>query len=454
MNAFMLSWHWYFGDGSDTIIYAPFSGDVSHLYASPGSYTVSLAIENSNTCEDSISYDVNVIQGPEAAFEHSGDICQGGTVEFTDMSQGFGTIVQTWLWWFGDPGSGSNNTSSLQNPTHMYSTAGSYQVSLTVTSSTGCQHTVVDTVEIAPPPDLDWFIDPDTTCFGDLVYFFTDPDSTNIPEVINYAWNFGDPASGINDTSNLQNPVHNYSAAGTYTVTLTIINVDGCENTRVHQVDIKSPPVADYDFEQACLGDSTLFTDMSISQTAVINSWLWNFGDPASGAFNTSTLQNTGHIFTDLGTYNVELIVMDYFGCSDTIVKTLVVDYAPTALFKYNQPCEPAGLIYFSDSSFTQVGAAPIVEWLWEIEPGYFSSEINPIYTFGEYDTCYVVNLWVTDANGCVNLFTDSVCVVPPLAGDFDVNRVCNGEFTFFDGYYSPIDDTILWRTSMAVKRP
>jgi PKD repeat protein len=241
MNAYMLSWHWYFGDGSDTIIYAPSSGDVTHLYASPGSYTVSLAIENSNTCEDSITYDVSVIQGPEAAFEHAGDICQGGTVEFTDLSQSFGTVIQTWLWQFGDPGSGSNNTSALQNPTHVYSLSGSYSVSLTVTSNTGCQHTTVDTVEIAPPPPMDWFIDPDTTCFGDLVYFFTDTDSTNISEVINYAWNFGDPASGINDTSNLMNPVHLFSAPGEYSVSLSITSIDGCQNTRVYQVDIKSP---------------------------------------------------------------------------------------------------------------------------------------------------------------------------------------------------------------------
>ena len=121
-----------------------------------------------------------------------------------------------------------------------------------------------------------------------------------------------------------------------------------------------------------------------------------------------------------------------------------MVDFAPTAVFSYDQPCDPPGFVYFNDSSYTQVGAAPITEWLWEIEPGYFSSEISPTYTFDEFDTCYVVHLTVTDANGCENHFSDSVCIVPPLVGDFQVSRVCNGEFTFFESFYEPAEDTIL----------
>ena len=190
--------------------------------------------------------------------------------------------------------------------------------------------------------------------------------------------------------------------------------------------------------------DSTLFTDMSISQSSVITSWLWNFGDPASGAMNSSTLQNTGHVFSALGTYNVQLITTDIMGCSDTIVKTLVVDLAPTAYFNYVQPCEPPGFVYLNDSSWWQPGAAPIVEWLWEIQPGYFSSEINPTYTFDQYDSCYVVHLTVTDANGCENHYTDSVCIVPPLEADFAGTRVCNGDSTFFTSSYAPAEDSIL----------
>ena len=70
-----------------------------------------------------------------------------------------------------------------------------------------------------------------------------------IAEVVSYAWNFGDPASGVNDTSNLQNPTHMYTAPGVYTVTLSIINIDGCENTQMHQVEINARPVADFDYE-------------------------------------------------------------------------------------------------------------------------------------------------------------------------------------------------------------
>ena len=365
-------------------------------------------------------------------------------MQFTDLSQGVGSNLQTWLWHFGDPASGSANTSSLQNPTHVYNTAGTYIVSLTVSTSNACEGTAVDTIEIAPPPPLDWFVSPDTNCFGSLTYFFTDTDTTNTAEVISYAWNFGDPASGINDTSNLQNPTHLFTAPGTYAVSLTIVNVDGCQNTRVHNVQIRRPPVADFTHEQGCLMDSTLFSDESISLGSVIVSWQWDFGDPASGAANTSALQNTGHVFSGVGTYNVQLIATDMAGCADTIIKTITVDMAPMAHFTYNQPCDPPGLVYFSDSSFIPPGAAPITEWLWEIEPGYFSSEINPVYTFDQYDTCYVVHLTVTDQNGCENTVTDTVCVFPPLIGDFASSRVCLGDTTWLWASHSPAEDTIL----------
>ena len=84
------------------------------------------------------------------------------------------------------------------------------------------------------------------------------------------------------------------------------------------------------------------------------------------------------------------------------------------------------------------------MEWLWELEPGYFSSEINPTYTFDQYDTCYVVHLTVTDAGGCENTITDTICVVPPLIGGFEASRVCHQDSTLFTPYYEPEDDTIL----------
>ena len=155
-------------------------------------------------------------------------------------------------------------------------------------------------------------------------------------------------------------------------------------------------------------------------------------------------------MFSALGTFSVQLIATDYSGCSDTIVKTMVVDHAPVSAFTYTQPCDPPGVIYFNDSSFVVPGASPIIEWLWELEPGQFSSQINPVYTFEQADTCYMVSLTVTDANGCSNTFMDSVCVSPPLGVDFAANRVCHGYATFLHGQYLPEQDSITsWRWDM-----
>ena len=138
VSGYIEQWHWYFGDGSDTIVYSPDNPNVSHVYSAAGSYSVSLTVTNSFTCIDSVSYDLSVIQGPEANFDYSGNTCQEAIIQFNDLSIAFQGTIQSWLWQFGDPASGANNTSVLQNPTHVYDTAGSYDVSLAVTTNIGC----------------------------------------------------------------------------------------------------------------------------------------------------------------------------------------------------------------------------------------------------------------------------------------------------------------------------
>jgi len=138
----------------------------------------------------------------------------GQTVTFTDASTG--TAPLTYAWDFGD-----GSTSADQNPTHVYTTAGSYTVALTVTNPKGTDTmtktgyiTVIKAVSLL----VNFTADP-TTGVTPLSVRFTD-ESTNTPS--SWAWDFGDGS-----TSTVQNPVHVYTSSGTYTVTLTATNTGG-----------------------------------------------------------------------------------------------------------------------------------------------------------------------------------------------------------------------------------
>ncbi len=442
-SGYIAQWHWYFGDGNDTIVMYPDDPDITHSYDNPGVYFSSLVITSSSGCKDSTNRVMNIGQGPVALFDHSGNNCAGAMMEFYDLSYAFGIEIISWQWDFGDPSSGVNNTSNLQNPTHVFDVSGTYTVTLQATMVGGCYNVVTQEITIEPAPLAYFYTDPPSGCFGDLTHFYTDPDSTNIAEVVNYLWEFDDPASGANNLSILQNPTHLFTLPGDYNVSLTITDIYDCQNTVVRQINIGEKPLADFSFEKPCIGDSTQFLDGSISGGAIITHWDWDFGDPATAPHNTSSLQNPGHLYSAIGIYEVRLIVTDINGCMDTVYKEIQIDDSPTSAFNFNNQCIPPGTVFFTDLSWPGSSNQPIVDWLWEFEPGVFSSLASPQHTFDKTDTSYQVSLTVTDQIGCEQTSSREVFVMglPTIA--IVSNDVCFGERTLFHAIYQASNDTV-----------
>jgi PKD repeat protein len=152
------------------------------------------------------------------------------SVAFTDTSTGPPT---SWEWTFGDGG-----TSTAQSPSHTYSTAGTYSVSLKVTNSLG-NNTLTKTNYIsvsAPQPPVANFTGSPTNGIVPLTVGFTDTSTGGQPT--SWAWTFGDGG-----TSTAQNPSHIYTAAGTYSVTLTATNTVGSNSiTKTNYITVTPPP--------------------------------------------------------------------------------------------------------------------------------------------------------------------------------------------------------------------
>lgn len=432
-SSYIVTWHWYFGDGQEVIINYPDNPNVAHLYTNAATYAVSLVVTDLYGCEDSTATDLTIVASPIAAFDY-GTSCYQEPVQFTDQSlpNGGGNIVN-WAWDFGDPLSGTSNTSTLQNPTHIFTDFGTYYVQLTVTNATGCFDTITQAVYVNELPVVDFTVDPDSTCVGSITNF------TGIgTDIISWFWEFGDGG-----TASIQNPPHIYTAPGTFYVTLTVEDINGCSNSVTHPVLVNDQPTPLFSFESFCYTDTTHFTDESFSNNSIITSWYWDFDDPASGANNNSTLQNPGHYFTNFGTYQVKLIITDLNGCQDSLTRQVQIFEKPVSGYTYDIVCDPPGTVYFYDESEPGSSGSSINEWYWEIDDGYYSTEINPHYTYTVTDTCYAVTLTVTDLNLCSSSFTDTVCILDPLEVNFTATSVCQGQATFFDASFLPANDTV-----------
>ncbi|HRS40188.1 MAG TPA: PKD domain-containing protein, partial [Bacteroidia bacterium] len=227
---------------------------------------------------------------PVADFTHSATSCLNTPIQFTDQSTTPGGIIFSWIWDFGD-GSGSTQ----QNPTHQYSTPGTYDVSLVIENSLGCTDTVTQTIVIAPPPVAAFTAT--SACVNSNVSF-TDQTS---PAGTSWNWTFGDGGS-----STLQNPTHTYASPGTYNVTLVSTSAGGCIDTVVNPVTVFPLPAINAGADQTiCAGASTTLSASGGT------TYTWNPGGNTGGTITVSP--TTGTTYVVIGT--------DVNGCSisDTI---------------------------------------------------------------------------------------------------------------------------------------
>jgi PKD repeat protein len=434
-QGYILTWIWDFGDGNTVTINFPNPQNVDHIYALPGIYIVVLTIQTSDSCTDSYSQPVTIEPKPSADFIYPEVTCEDFGIQFTDQSQSNGPgQVTTWNWNFGDPTSGMNNTSTLQNPIHTFLNAGSYDVTLMINTLFGCKDTVMKSVPINSKPTV--LFTADTVCLGDSTTF-TDFSTTGSGTNTAWYWQFGD--GGF---SYLHNPKHLYASTGIYQVTLTVTNSVNCDHDTTINVLVRDLPLAMFYSINNCLGTLSYFYNQSSTYSGVITNWYWDFGDGT-----TSTLPDPVHLYDSATTYEVELTVTNSFGCQNSIVQEHTVYENPTAAFTYINSYCPAGQVAFTENC-TAYGTN-IAGWNWIFENGSGSYLPNPVYTFSSYDRTYEVTLIVEDLNGCIDTVQQNVYVHPAFEFTFTTENECVGQPTKFTPVNLAQGDSLLsivWR--------
>ena len=182
-----------------------------HIHA-PGTYITTLTVTDHHGCINSVSHGVKVNPLPIAQFSWSSPTCSGSPVHYTDNStlpSGYTGYLAKWLWDFGDGTSQLVVLPGSPNVTHTFvGQAMSHTVRLTVWTSDSCSQFIEHVVVSIPSPTADFNFS--TIRCKDQPVQFTDLPNQWWRQHSQWSWNFDDPASGINNTSNLQNPVHTY----------------------------------------------------------------------------------------------------------------------------------------------------------------------------------------------------------------------------------------------------
>ncbi len=384
-----------------TYSWSPGGQTTQTVYAnSTGSYVVT--VTDTAGCSGNISFNISTNPAPVPNFSFS-PTCQGNTMFFTNASSISSGVITGWLWNFGD-----GTTSLNQNPSHLYAASGNYNVTLTVTSASGCSSTITNPVTVNPLPVPSF--SPTASCIGSGVNFINS--STVSSGVISgYNWDFGD-GSG----STAQNPTHNYAASGNYSLTLQVMTSGGCVQTLNQNLTVHPSPVASFAVSNVCLGNAVNFSNNSSIATGSITSYYWDFNDTY-----TSTQSSPSHIYSTAGIYSVQLIVTSSFGCIDTVNKKVRVYDLPVAYAGTDQT------ICTGTSAVLTASGGTSYSWL----PG--NSSAASITVSPSSTTTYSVI--VTDANGCtssdaVNLYVNSL---PNAQAGVD-QSVCAGGSTTLSG--------------------
>jgi len=403
------SYLWDFGDGNSSVLVDP-----SHTYDVGGTYFVEL--KAFNECgEQTITQEVEI--NVVLVAEISADIltgCAPLTVQFTDASS---TGVDAWSWSF--PG-GTPNSSTEQNPSIVYNTAGTYDVTLEVTNATGSSTVTESNYIVVNDLPVAGFTNTTNGTTVDFTNTSTNADS--------YSWDFGD-----GNSSTLENPMHIYEVEGDYEVTLTVSNDCGTEMI-TETVTAIVVPIAGFsaNITNGCAPLTVEFSNTSSGGTADAFSWSFPGGTPS-----TSTLENPIVTYQNAGQYTVELEVSNAAG-NNTTTQTdyIVVNTLPSANF--------TGLTTGTIVTFTNTSSGATA-FSWDFGDGTGSDDTNPSHDFNT-DGFYTVTLTAENDCGSVTYSETFEIVTEPLAGfSSDVTTGCADLTVNFMDMSSDNTDSWLW---------
>ncbi len=260
---------------------------------------------------------------PDAKFDiGSNDVCEGIPITFTNTTiTNNNSLRYEWTWGDGSPVTANNSTTV----THVFNLSTTQACGITafdvrldaININTNClSHYIIKPVYVNKQP-VAAFSAPQV-CLPDPTPFTNTTCPNSSANVPTYNWSFGEPSSGLNNSSIIESPSHTYASAGTYTVVLSVSGLGCATSTAIHQVQVFQAPVAQASFTQnpntGCIPLNLNFTNTSTPNN---NTHAWT-SSPSIAFLPLPSVQNPTALIITAGTYTVTLTESNQCGSSTT----------------------------------------------------------------------------------------------------------------------------------------
>ncbi|MCP3930272.1 MAG: PKD domain-containing protein [Bacteroidetes bacterium] len=396
--------YWEFMDGVTSILENPIN-----TFNTAGEFQVEFFDGVNGTLIGSVT--ISVYEKPELAIDATpASGCAPLEVSFEDITEfPSGISVLGYNWVFEDGGSAVGT----DVPTHTFTDAGSYYVSLEVmTNFESCNVTQIfdDIIIASTPPDVQFTTTPTPPIACQAPFTVTFSNQSSGDGALTYEWDF---ANG-NTSNEVNPPAQTFSEEGFYAVTLTATDTTGCSATKSVEVSVGEPQ-ADFEIsDTVCVGNP-----IQIQNQSVTGFYTWTFD---AGTFPaTSTQTNPTVRFDTEGMHTITLTVTSLNGvCSGEITKEVYTDKVNAEFTSDpSYSCfEPVEIVYTALSG----NAA---EYLWTFSDGTSASGSDTVHTWVNMDTTtHSINgqiidstsLLVTNPSGCTATFMDHDTIHLPNA--------------------------------------
>ncbi|MBL7943899.1 MAG: PKD domain-containing protein, partial [Flavobacteriales bacterium] len=387
-----------------------------------GYFDITVIGTNTQGCTDTLVYDdvIFVSSNPDfASFSYDfASLCDSVQIGFIPDIP----VLENPVWTFSN-GATSNEYAPYITFDEPYDYGVPITATLSASDTLGCFSEVTQTLDIDFPAIPDFIVANDPSCQHDTVAFINQSSG----DIVSYLWDFGDPTSGANNFSSLQNPTHSYASNGTYPVCLTVENSSGCARTYCdsNAVHIVNPEI---NFSYTSSINNCLYGVQFENTTPDVGADVifqeWDFGDGQVGEGDM-----VFHTYS-IGVYNVVLVVMNEYACIDTLEVPDILNFGDV-IGPFNQALDSALCAPF-DVDFAAFNVADTYfDYFWDFDDGYGdpggSTTTSHTYT---NTGVYCPSIIMTDPNGCPVLIecTDSIEVTALTLEYFGIDDICAGD--------------------------
>ena len=409
-----------------------------------GNQTVSVTT-SSATCPNILTTkSVLINPQPNTTFNYSNN-CAVQNLQFTDLTTITGGSLSSWSWNFGDPPSGINNTSTLEDPTHTYAVGGNYNVSLTVTSDQGCSKLLTQVVPVISPPTANAG-SPGSVC-RNATYTLTGIVTNNS------AVSWSHTGTGTLSTTTAATTIYTPggSESGNVTFTLTAIGNTPCGNATSQVVITVNPPATANAGVPATICQGSTFP-LSAAIATNYSSLLWTRS--GTGSFDLPTSLNpvytpsaaditAGSVTLTLTANGLTACALATHSIILTISKQVIADAGINGVVCQNSSFTVAGSTaqYYSSLAWTHNGMGTLAG----------ANTLHPVYTPGAGETGLVTLTLTADPLTACNAVVDQMFLtVNPIANAFagpDVTICETGTIALSSATASGFNN-LLWTTT------